>query len=234
MKKNRAFGLLGIAGVGVCVILLVVAIMLFEDGAYSPLGCFVSELGLYTAGYFTMSSALFYNIGTILAGAAIAVFMVYYGISKDTWTDAAFSFFGMLTGVLLIAQGVYTLNYAHYHIYGLIALFFSVFAMCAIYIVTRFVGSGIQNASLATLIVAFFAGCTSIAFAIFTLTGGVTQVFAEDAAEVGRLAVMPFAIIEWAALLLMFAFIVLLAVRMLPKTKRAAQSNDFGLRDIAF
>ena len=194
----------------------VIAIIIFEDGVYSPLRCFVSELGLYTGGYFTMSSALLYNIGSIIAGLAITVFMVFYGIRKNTWIDTGVAFFGMLAGVLLIAQSVYTLNYSSYHRIGLIALFLSIFVMCALYIITQLTGRSIRDARLAPIIVAFLAGCTSAAFAVFALTGGMVRVFAEDTAGAGRLSVIPFAIIEWAALLLALAFVVLLAVRMLP------------------
>ena len=218
-KQQRSFGILGIGGVGIYVIFLVIAVLIFEDGVFSPLHCFVSELGLYTGGYFTMSSALIYNIGTIIAGAVVIIFMVYRGTMKNAWDNAVFCFFGILSGVLLIAQGIYTLNYAQYHSLVMIAFFFSVFAMCAAYIIVQLVTNNIKHISLAAIIVAFAAGCTSAAFAVFELTGGMSKVFAEDASEVGRLSVIPFAIIEWAALLLMLAFIVLLAVQML--TRRA-------------
>lgn len=215
MNKQRIFGIVGIAGIGLCLILLIIAIITFEDGVYSPLHCFVTELGLYTGGYFTISSALLYNIGTIIAGITIALFMLLTGLNKSAWLDASVSFFGILSGILLAAQGIYTLNYAQYHSFVLIAFFLSVFVMCGLYIVSQLISSGIKNASLATVLVAFVAGCTSAAFAVFTLLGGMGRVFAEDASEVGRLIVMPFAIVEWAALLLTMAFIVLLAVRRL-------------------
>ena len=226
MNRQRIFGILGIAGAGVCVILLAIAVILFEHGVYSPLSCFVSELGIYIGGYFTLSSALIYNIGTVLGGLAIAGFMVFYGIHKDVWTDAIVGFFGMLSGVLLCAQGVYTLNYAQYHSPLLIALFASIFVMCALYIIFQLTGKTIKDASFSVIIVAFLAGCASAGFAVFILTGGMARVFAEDAAGAGRLSVMPFAIIEWAALLLLLAFIVLLAVRMLQGKEK---SNKTGI-----
>jgi hypothetical membrane protein len=215
MNKQRLLGIIGIAGVGLCLVLLIIAIITFEDGVYSPLHCFVSELGLYTRGYFTISSALLYNIGTIIAGLVVAFFMLMTGIRKSTWMDASVSFFGILSGILLTAQGIYTLNYAPYHSIVLIAFFISVFVMCALYIISQLAGAGIKNASLATVLVAFVAGCTSAAFAVFEVLGGMGRVFAADASGVGRLSVMPFAIIEWAALILLLAFIVLLAVRAL-------------------
>ena len=232
MNKKLLFSIAGMAGIGVCVILLVVAVIIFENGGFSPLHCFVSELGQYTHGYFTMSAALLYNIGAIAAGLCIAAFMVFYGIDKNTWLDASVGFFGMLSGVLLIAQGIYTLNYAQYHRIALIALFASIFVLCALYIVTQFTGQSIRDASLAPIIIAFLAGCTSAAFAVFVLTGGMTRVFSEDTAGAARLNVIPFAIIEWAALLLTLAFFVLLAVRMLPAVLKPKKA-DIEPRSIA-
>ncbi len=208
MKKQRIIGIIGITGISLCLVLLIISAMTFEDGVYSPLSCFVTELGLYTRGYFTISSALLYNIGTIIAGVTIAAFMLLTGISKRAWIDASVSFFGILSGILLAAQGIYTLNYAQYHSIALIAFFISVFVMCALYIISQ-----LKNTSLAAILVAFVAGCTSAAFAVYELLGGMGRVFAEDASEVGRLNVMPFAIIEWAALLLTLVFIILLAAR---------------------
>ncbi|MDD5016828.1 MAG: hypothetical protein PHO15_01860 [Eubacteriales bacterium] len=225
MNKNRQiFGILGIGGVGIFLIAVIISIIGFEDGVYSPAHCFVSELGLYTGGYFALSSALAFNLGLIVSGFIICAFMFFYGLQQDTLLNAALSFTGILSGVLIAAQGIYTLNYAQYHYIVTTAYFISIFVICALYIVAEMLGGGQKKSGLAALIVAFLSGITSAVFAGYMLSGGMAKVFAEDA-EAARLNVMRFAVIEWASYLLTFALIAMLAISMLRDKKSTKDGN---------
>ena len=50
MNQKRIFGTIGIAVGALLLVAIVISIIAFEDGAFSPLNGFFSELGLYTGG----------------------------------------------------------------------------------------------------------------------------------------------------------------------------------------
>ena len=226
-RSRQVFGVLGIVSAAVILISVIFSIVNFEDGVYSPAHCFVTELGLYTGGYFTASSALIFNIGIIISGLLLCAFMFYTGLQKNTVLNMAFSFIGMLTGVLIAALGIFTLNYTQYHYVVTIAFGISVFVLCVLYIIDEMLSQERSKLGLAKVIVAFISGITSALFAGYMLSGGMAQIFAQDA-EAARQSVMPFALIHWAAFLLIFAFIALAAVPMLTKAKANSLNSDDG------
>ncbi|MGI5849565.1 MAG: DUF998 domain-containing protein [Christensenellales bacterium] len=212
--KNTA-GILGIAGMCILLIAIIVSIIGYEDGPYSLSNCFVSELGLYTSGYMTISYALIFNIGMIVSGLLFAAFMVTQGIKENTQIHTVIGFFGTLTGVLIAAQGVFTLNYVQYHYIVTTAFFVSSFVMCALYVVSQIMNTNRGKLSFTNMIVAFFAGVISAVYTGFMLTDGMAQVLAQDAAKISRPSFMPFSVVEWIAYLLVMAFFTILAVEML-------------------
>lgn len=224
-KFKKALGILGIASAGIFLIAVIVSIMIFQDGVYSPANCFVSELGIYTGTYMAMPSALIFNIGMLLSGLILCAFMVVFGIGKNTILHSATSFFGILCGVLIAANGIFTLGYAQFHYSLLTAYFISAFIMCALYIVAEIATSTWHESNLATMIVALLASVTSAVFAGFMLSDGMTEVFVQDLKQVARIPVMPFAIIEWVSVLLTFAFVTMLAIHMLIENKSVLPSQ---------
>ncbi len=214
MKKNKQItGIIGIGGIVLLLAVIIYSMVSFEKG-FSPLGCFITELGFYTGGYMSMSPALIFNLGFIICGLVICAFFVNYGIQKSTKLNAAVSFFGMLSGVLLAAKGIFTLNFSQYHYIVSSAFFASVFVMSILFITDSMLSSNLKKSNLANIIVAFFAGLTSVVFSGYTITGGMEKVFLEDSSVVGRLSIIPFAIIEWAAAALIIALFSMLAIQM--------------------
>ena len=218
MNQNKMFGIIGIAGAAVLLLTIVIAIVAFEDGAFSPLNGFYSELGLYTGGYFSASSALIFNIGMILFGLGLGGSMVFWGIQQNRWSFGIVSFFGILTGVLAVAMALFSLNFSQYH-YIITAIFsIAVFLFGVSYIIASMVTG---SRSIAPLLVAFFAAICSALFAGYVILGGMTQVFIEDASMVGRLSFMPFAVLGWLSLLLMMTLSVLLSLELLQYRQEA-------------
>ncbi len=207
MNQNKVIGIIGIAGSAALLLATVISIVTFEEGVFSPLNCFFNELGLYTNGYFTMSSALVFNIGFILFGASLCVLMVFWGIRQATWGFGIVAFSGILTGVLAAALALFTLNFAKYHYVVAAAFFAAIFLFCAAYIVVSIL-SGRQKIGL--LLIAFFSAICAALSAIFVISGGMAQLFIEDASMVGRLSFLPFALLGWISLLLFMALLVTL------------------------
>lgn len=236
MNQKKLFGILGIAGAGVLLITTVIAIITFENGVFSPLNCFFNELGLYPGGYLTVSSALIFNIGMAVFGFAFCAFMVFWGICQNNWADGLVAFLGILTGVLAIAQAVFTLDFASYHYIVTAAFSVAVFALGAAFIIVSLTTG--KNRSIATMLVAFFAAASGAVFAVYMFTGGMMQVFIEDASMVGRLNVMPLAIVGWFMLLLTMALLVLFSVDILlgrqPVSMAPAGNFHRNTRDIDY
>ena len=227
MNQRRLYGTIGIAGAALLLVAIVISIIAFEDGAFSPLNGFFSELGLYTGGYFSTSAALFFNIGMILFGLALCASMVFWGIRQNSWSFGVVSFFGILTGTLSAALALFSLNFSKYH-YSVVAAFsVALFLFGASYIIASIVTG---RRSIAPLLVAFFTAVCSALFAGYVITGGMTQVFIEDASQVGRLAFMPFAFLGWAALLLMMTLQVLLSVELLQDGREAGYASAAPIR----
>ena len=237
MNQKRIFGTIGIAGAALLLVAIVISIIAFEDGAFSPLNGFFSELGLYTGGYFSAFSALIFNIGMILFGLALCASMVFWGIRQDSWGFGVVSFFGILTGILSGALAIFSLNFSKYHYVVAAAFSIALFLFGASYIIASIMTG---RRSIAPLLVAFFTAVCSGLFAGYVITGGMTQVFIEDASQVGRLTFLPFAVLGWAALLLMIVLQMLLSVELLqdgPETRYASaatQEHRSGMRDFDF
>lgn len=223
MKSKRIAGMLGLAGVLIFIAAAAVSIITFEDGAFSPLSGFVSDLGYYTGGYMSASSALVFNLGLIISGLCFGIFIIIYGLRSDAPFRTAVSFFGALTGLLMAAEGLFTLNYYRYHYILASSFFVSLLIMCVLFIVSK-IKSGVKGGLFET-IAALLAGIASALSAVYMITGGMAQVFSEDALGIGRANVIPFAATAWAAYALLLVFTATLSFRMLaqisdPEAKR--------------
>ncbi|MBT3318477.1 MAG: hypothetical protein HN948_08720 [Clostridia bacterium] len=210
-KSKLSFGIIGIAGTVVLLVISLISIIGHES--YSLLNGFITELGKYPAVYLGSSAQLTFNIGLVVSGLLLSIFMIGYGIKKDTPLFVATSFFGVLTGVLIAAQGVITLNVASTHYVFTFLLFLSAALTCALFIVSTLLSDGPTRSGLADILVAFAAGVVSIIFAVFVQIGNMPRILSVPIPL--RIAVIPFAIVQWAGLLLIFAFVTLLAVRMI-------------------
>src|SRR5690554_1709493 len=100
MNQSKLFGTIGIAGAALLLVGIVIAVVTFENGVFSPLNGFYSELGQYPGAYMGGSSALIFNILMALFGLMLCAFMVYWGIRQDSWPFGTVAFLGILTGVL--------------------------------------------------------------------------------------------------------------------------------------
>ena len=237
MNQKKLFGTLGVTGAALLLVAIVVSIITFEDGVFSPLSGFYNELGLYPGGYMTASSAMVFNVGMMLFGLILCAFMVFWGIQQNSWAFGAVSFLGIVTGALAIAQSVFTLDFARYHYIAATAFSAAVFVFGAAYIIASLVTG--QNRNISAILVAFFAAACSAVFTGFMITGGMMQVFVEDASLVGRLSFMPFALVGWLSLLLLTALLVLLSVDALLDRQMAhfaglAEKIRRNARDIEF
>lgn len=207
-------GILGLASAALFAIVAVISALTFENGAYSPLNCFVTELGAYPEGYMAVSPALAFNIGLILCGLLLGAFMLLYGIRNAGVLHTASSFFGVACGVLLAAQGVITLNYPSFHIILSAAFFVSALLMCALLAAANFRTGGFWPVRILTPL----TGAASAICATYVISGGVSSVFAEDLLA-ARILFMPFAALQWVSYLLFFALIVLMSAKMMAKEK---------------
>lgn len=212
MNQNKLFGTIGIAGAALLLVGVVIAVITFENGAFSLLNGFYSELGHYPGAYLGGSSALIFNVLMALFGLMMCVFMAFWGIRQDSWPFGAVAFLGILTGVLTAAQAIFTLDYARYHYVVVAAFAIAAFLFGAAYIIAA-LATG-RNNSVAPVLVAFFTAISSAVYAGFVISGGMTQVFVEDASQIGRLTFIPFAVVGWLMLLLVMVLLVLLSVEL--------------------
>ena len=215
-KSKLIFG--GIGALGVLAFLLTSAVAMALHDSFSPLNSFAGELGKYPSGYLGTSPALVFNIALVASGLLAAVFFVGWGLDKVSILDTAVSFFWILTGVLIAAQGVFTLNSVSAHYIFTTLLFASAFIAGALFIVSSLLPGGSGNAGLAGVLLSFAAAAVSAVFAVFVQIGNMPYLL--GVAFDTRIKVIPFAIVEWAALLLIFAFIAFLAVKMMLASTR--------------
>lgn len=208
-KQKLIFGAVGAFSVLAIVVLTVISLVMQDS--YSILNSFISELGKYSSGYLSSSVALLFNIALVVSGILMCAFFVGFGIEKSETLYTVSSFFGILTGVLIAAQGVFTLNVASIHYMFTTILFASVFFMCGFYIAASFVNS--KGASLPGLILSLAAGALGAVFAFFVQLGNLPDLLSVSFAD--RATFIPFAVVEWAALLLVFAFSGLLSTKMI-------------------
>lgn len=216
---------IGIIGIAATVVFLVIAILsIAGNKSFSLLNGFVAELGKYPAGYLASVPQLVFNIGLVVSGLLLSIFMIGYGIKKDTRLFVFTSFFGVLTGVLIAAQGVITLNVASTNYIFTFLLFVSAFITCAMFIISSLIADRREKTSLASVLVAFAAGVVSIIFAVFVQIGNMPRILSVPFER--RVAVIPFSMVEWAALILIFAFVTLLGVKMIMgKTEYAPKAK---------
>lgn len=224
MRSKRIAGMLGLACVAIFTAAAVISALMFENGVYSPQNCFVTELGFYAGAFPAASSALVFNTGLMLSGILFGAFMIANGLRGETLLNTAVSFFGVLTGILMAAGGLFSLNFYTYHYILASAFFVSLFIMCALYIVSKMLSEDRRSAPAQTA-AAFLTGAAAALSAIYMITGGMAQVFAEDALGIGRANVIPFAIIGWAAYALLLALIAAASIRMLAEKKATASSS---------
>lgn len=220
MKSKKTAGIIGLAGMGIFIAAAAASMLTFERGAYSPLNCFVTELGLYPGGFMAASSALVFNIGLMLFGILFCIFMVMYGLRGDAPLNIAVSFFGVLTGILLTAEGLFSLNFYSYHYILASAFFVSLLIMCALFIVSKLLSAS-RRSALAQTIAAFLTAIAAALSAYFMITGGMAQVFTEDALGIGRVNVIPFAAVGWAAYALLLVFTAAVSIHMLADERPA-------------
>lgn len=207
-KQKLIFG--GIGALGVLAFLAVAIVSILGHESFSLLNSFAGELGKYPAGYLASSPALLFNIALIASGLLICVFFLGYGFQKGSILHTAASFFGILTGVLIMAQGIFTLNFAGPHYIFTVMLFAAAFFTAALYITASIVTREID---LAGIIVAFVCWAASAVFALFVQLGDLPILL--SAPFETRAQLIPFAVIEWAAIVLIFAFAALLSAKMI-------------------
>jgi hypothetical protein len=223
MNQNKLFGTIGIAGAALLLLGVVIAIVAFENGAFSPLNGFYSELGQYPGAYMTGSSVLIFNVCMALFGLTLVVFMVFWGVKQGSGAFGAVAFFGILTGALAVAQAIFSLDYPKYHYIVAAAFCAAAFLFSGLYIAASLITG--RHRSIAAVLVAFFAGVCSAIFAGYVISGGMTRVFVEDASQVGRLAFMPFAAVGWLALLLVMVLVALLGVGLIADRQMSRMSS---------
>lgn len=215
IKSKQAIGIVGLASVVLFLAAVIISIIGYEPGAYSPLSAFVTELGTYSGPYMSASAALVFNIGLIAAGLLLCAFMIGFGVERNTPLFTVAACFGILTGVLIAAQGIFNLNFVRYHYIVTTAFFISLFIFCTFYVITLVMDRQPLKNCLLKMILASLSGICSAAFAVFMLTGGMAEVFVGDISGVGRSTLIPFAVVEWAAYVLLYALISLLSIKML-------------------
>lgn len=220
MGAGRKAGIIGVAGIVILLICAVISAAMYENGAFTPENRFITELGYYVRGYFAASPALIFNAGMIVSGLLLCIFAVMYGIRKNTPLDTAASFFCIVTGILLAAQGLVTLNYAKYHLFIEGAFFAAVFLMCLFTVISQVRSA---NSSIAALIFAFLAGAASALSSIYIFIGGLNKTFITGASYADRAAVMPCAIVQWGVYVM---FLLLLLVQSSSMLADAGEPED--------
>ena len=228
---KRIACILAFAAAAVLLVAIIVSVITYEGG-FSPLNSFFNELGLFSGGYFAASFSLLFNLSLILFGLVFGALMVIDGLEKATIQSTALGFFGALTGVLAMAQGIFTLNISQYHYIASAAFCISVFVLCALYVIFSLLERGRKR--IAELIVAGCAGIACAVYAWYILSGGMSRFFVEDASLTSRTGISPFALVGWAAMVLFMAFVVLHAAALLGSRKRAIKDVSESADDYGF
>jgi len=238
-KTSKIFGFVSLGGAVLFLAGVVAAIALFERGAYSPVSGFVTELGQYKNGYLSVSSALYFNIGIVVFGLTFGLLMVWRGSLGDTALQAAVGFTGALAGVLAAAQGIFTLNFSQYHYIVVAAFYFAAFLFCALQLALWLKEDQHEKFGLLLLILFFVAGALCLVSGVFTVLGGFARVLKEDISGAGRLLVVPFAVIGWLSVAVVWVCDILLSVGVVLRPvqseavmrpdKPRKNRNDFAL-----
>lgn len=223
IRIKRFFGMLGIAAAVVLMGAAITAIVCGNDG-FTPLNAFYNELGLFSGGYFVPSFALLFNLSFVLFGLVFGALMVIDALAKNTASSTALGFFGALTGVLAMAQGLFTLNFSQYHYMASIAFFISVFVLCALYVVVKLTERG--KKPVLSIVAAVCTCAAGAAYAWYMLSGGMSAFFVEDASLTSRAELVPFAPVGWVALALFLAFAVLYSIAMIGFRRKKADAPE--------
>ncbi len=229
-KTSKMIGYVGLGGAVLFLIGIIAATASFENGVYSPLSCFVTELGHYAGKYLSATSALFFNIGIVAFGLTFGLQMIWRGNQNGTTLYAAIGLLGALTGVLAVAQGIFTLNYVQYHYIVVTAFYFSAVVLCVLQIAAWLRGERTERFGLGLLILVFVAAALCFASGAFTALGGFSQVLREDISGAGRLLVVPFAVVGWLAMAAVWAFSLLLSLSTALTPAHAAGTKKSGKR----
>jgi len=231
---NRQKLIFGSAGALSALAILAAAIvaLLIHPGC-SILNSFVGELSKYPSDYLGSSPALIFNIGLAASGLLMCAFFTGFGLSKGSMLYTVSSFFGILTGVLVAAQGIFTMNNIQLHYIFTTGLFASAFFTGAVYIAASLTSQGIGKSSLPGLLLALASAAVSAVFAVFVQFGNMPYLLGVPYAI--RIKFIPFALIEWIALALIFAFSAYLSVRMIlsafsSESENEDSSLDFDLK----
>jgi hypothetical protein len=240
-KTSKFFGYMGLGGAVLVLAGVIAATLSFERGAYSPVSCFFTELGQYARGeYFSVSSALYFNVGLIAFGLTFGLLMIWRGTLGNTLLYAATGFTGALTGVLAAAQAIFTLNYTQYHYAIVSAFYFSAALFCTLQIIAWMREGKGERFGLALLVLFFAAGALCLASGVFTAMGGYSRVLLENTDyNVLRPLIVPFALVGWLAAAIIWVCGTLLSVSAalgVPKSASASRTakpvrryNDFAL-----
>lgn len=207
---KHIFGILGIAA---SVILLGAAVAAVIMNGASPLNTFYNEFGLFSGGYFVLATPLLFNLALVLFGLIFAACMVIDALAINTTRSTILGFFGALTGVLMAAQGIFTLNISQYHYIVSSAFYASAFVLCVLYIVFKFLDGGFKPS--ASVIVAACAGIAGAVYVWYMLSGSMSSFFVDDASLASRASLVPFALVGWGAMALFIAFTVLYSIGLL-------------------
>lgn len=222
IKIKRILSISTLAATALLLGAAVVAVITYKGG-FSPLNGFFNELGLFSGGYFAASFSLLFNLSLILFGLVFGALMVLDGFEKASIQSTAIGFFGALTGVLVMAQGIFTLNISQYHYIVSAAFCICVFVLCALYVIFSLLERARKR--FASIIVAGCAGAASAVYAWYILSGNMSRFLVEDASLTSRTGVLPFALVGWSAMALFMAFIVLYAVQTLGSTSSAMKED---------
>lgn len=225
---RKLFGIIGIAGAGLCAAGVALAAVAMS---FSPLDGFLSQLGMASGRAMTLPYALFFNIGISVFGVSFGAYWVYRGLTQNSWRQTILGFLGALTGLLAVAQALFTLNYVPYHYYVLGAFYASVFVLAAVNIVFDLLW---EQKNIACLIVGGLAGLCGAACAVYTLIGGMSNTLTQSISQTGG-GIEPFAVLGWTVLPLMLAFSVLLSAELLRGSETSAFTGvKINRREIEF
>ncbi len=230
-KLKKPFCILSFAATALLLGAIVAAIITYKGG-FSPLNGFFNELGLFAGSYFTPSFTLLYNVSLVLFGLVFGALMVLCGLEKATIHSTVFGFFGALTGVLAMAQGIFTLNISQYHYIVSTAFCISVFLLCALYVIFALLAPGRKR--FAHLITAGGAGAASVVYAWYILSGSMSRFFVEDASLTSRTQILPFALVGWAVMALLMAFAALYTADLLGSSKALKHDINDSTKDYGF
>lgn len=159
-EQTRWVALSGLAGAGCVVLGCAISAALFERNGYrySPLGCFISELGdvEHARGHAA------FNAGLMLGAAPLLYFMVALGRRFDGWVARLAQLAGFVTGVGAFFVGVFPMNQLDAHMEAANTFFYG--GMVAIFLYSFVILRGRSEVPRA---MAAFGGVVGSVFAAF-------------------------------------------------------------------